>query len=251
MNSTEELAGGGAAPRGPAHHALGGELRDDRRGTRRGPPRARPSRPRASGSAGASPPCPTGCASPSAPTRRPAPSSSPCASSCPPGRPDGVEARSSPWPQRPGSWPVAAFVLLGPASAGRGARPRREEPRPGRPSCSSGRREARAKKRKPRTVQTTVPLSRVSRSLIQAVISSEDQKFFGHDGIDWAGDQGVGGDQREAGAGGARAAAPSPSSWPRTSTSAPRRASPGSCARPSSPAGWRTTSPRSASSPST
>jgi monofunctional biosynthetic peptidoglycan transglycosylase len=45
--------------------------------------------------------------------------------------------------------------------------------------------EARAKKRKPRTVQTTVPLGRVSRSLIQAVISSEDQNFFGHEGIDW------------------------------------------------------------------
>jgi len=45
--------------------------------------------------------------------------------------------------------------------------------------------EARAKKRKPRTVQATVPLSRVSRFLIQAVVSSEDQKFFGHEGIDW------------------------------------------------------------------
>ncbi len=45
--------------------------------------------------------------------------------------------------------------------------------------------ESQAKKRKPRTAQTTVPLSGVSRSLIQAVISSEDQKFFGHEGIDW------------------------------------------------------------------
>ena len=45
--------------------------------------------------------------------------------------------------------------------------------------------EARAKKQEPRTVQTTVPLGRVSRALIQAVISSEDQKFFGHEGIDW------------------------------------------------------------------
>ena len=31
-----------------------------------------------------------------------------------------------------------------------------------------------------------MPLARVSRSLIQAVISSEDQRFFGHAGIDWA-----------------------------------------------------------------
>jgi monofunctional biosynthetic peptidoglycan transglycosylase len=46
--------------------------------------------------------------------------------------------------------------------------------------------EARAKKRRVHTAQTTVPLFRVSRSLIQAVISSEDQKFFGHEGIDWA-----------------------------------------------------------------
>lgn len=47
-------------------------------------------------------------------------------------------------------------------------------------------REAKARKTTPRTVQTWIPLSRVSRSLIQAVISSEDQRFFGHGGIDWA-----------------------------------------------------------------
>jgi len=45
--------------------------------------------------------------------------------------------------------------------------------------------EARAKGRKPRTVQRFVPLSAVSRHLIHAVISSEDQKFFGHEGVDW------------------------------------------------------------------
>jgi monofunctional biosynthetic peptidoglycan transglycosylase len=45
--------------------------------------------------------------------------------------------------------------------------------------------EAKARKRKTRTVQVTVPLSRVSRFLIQAVVSSEDQNFFGHEGIDW------------------------------------------------------------------
>lgn len=47
-------------------------------------------------------------------------------------------------------------------------------------------REARARKRTARTTEVWVPLSRVSRSLLQAVISSEDQKFFGHGGIDWA-----------------------------------------------------------------
>jgi monofunctional biosynthetic peptidoglycan transglycosylase len=45
--------------------------------------------------------------------------------------------------------------------------------------------EAKARKRRAHSAQATVPLSRVSRSLIQAVISSEDQKFFGHEGIDW------------------------------------------------------------------
>jgi monofunctional biosynthetic peptidoglycan transglycosylase len=30
-----------------------------------------------------------------------------------------------------------------------------------------------------------VPLQRVSRNLIRAVLASEDQRFFGHDGVDW------------------------------------------------------------------
>jgi monofunctional biosynthetic peptidoglycan transglycosylase len=46
--------------------------------------------------------------------------------------------------------------------------------------------EARAKSRPVRRQQVVVPLSRISRHLIQAVIASEDQKFFGHQGIDWA-----------------------------------------------------------------
>jgi monofunctional biosynthetic peptidoglycan transglycosylase len=46
-------------------------------------------------------------------------------------------------------------------------------------------REAQKAKRPYRIVQTVVPLSQVSRTLIQAVIASEDQKFFGHEGIDW------------------------------------------------------------------
>jgi monofunctional biosynthetic peptidoglycan transglycosylase len=45
--------------------------------------------------------------------------------------------------------------------------------------------EARAKGRKPRFSQAMVPLSRVSRHLIHAVIASEDQGFFGHEGVDW------------------------------------------------------------------
>ena len=45
--------------------------------------------------------------------------------------------------------------------------------------------EAGQKGRRARTVQTWVPLSAVSRHLIHAVLSSEDQRFFGHYGVDW------------------------------------------------------------------
>jgi monofunctional biosynthetic peptidoglycan transglycosylase len=45
--------------------------------------------------------------------------------------------------------------------------------------------EAVAKGRKPRTVVIWVPLSHVSRHLIHAVLSAEDQNFFGHEGVDW------------------------------------------------------------------
>jgi monofunctional biosynthetic peptidoglycan transglycosylase len=45
--------------------------------------------------------------------------------------------------------------------------------------------EARRAGRKPRRAQAWVPLGRVSRHLIRAVLASEDQKFFGHDGVDW------------------------------------------------------------------
>jgi monofunctional glycosyltransferase len=47
-------------------------------------------------------------------------------------------------------------------------------------------REAKARGRSTRRSQTLVPISRISRWLIQAVIASEDQKFFGHQGVDWA-----------------------------------------------------------------
>ena len=46
-------------------------------------------------------------------------------------------------------------------------------------------REAKAKGRTAPRTQILVPVSRISRWLIQAVISSEDQNFFGHQGVDW------------------------------------------------------------------
>lgn len=45
--------------------------------------------------------------------------------------------------------------------------------------------EARAKQRKVRRVQVFIPITRISRHLIQAVVVAEDPKFFGHEGIDW------------------------------------------------------------------
>jgi monofunctional biosynthetic peptidoglycan transglycosylase len=45
--------------------------------------------------------------------------------------------------------------------------------------------EARKAKRTARSRQAFVPLSRVSRHLINAVVVAEDPKFFGHEGIDW------------------------------------------------------------------
>ncbi len=45
--------------------------------------------------------------------------------------------------------------------------------------------QAHEQKRKPRRVQIWVPLTRVSRHLIHAVVTAEDPKFFGHEGVDW------------------------------------------------------------------
>jgi monofunctional biosynthetic peptidoglycan transglycosylase len=45
--------------------------------------------------------------------------------------------------------------------------------------------EAGARGAKARVVQTWMPLEQVSRNLIQAVVASEDQRFFGHEGVDW------------------------------------------------------------------
>src|SRR5512139_1374235 len=46
-------------------------------------------------------------------------------------------------------------------------------------------REATARGRKARLAQSWVPLTRVSRHLIHAVLAAEDQNFFGHEGVDW------------------------------------------------------------------
>jgi monofunctional glycosyltransferase len=45
--------------------------------------------------------------------------------------------------------------------------------------------EAKAARRRPGHSQSWVPLSRVSRHLIHALLAAEDQKFFGHEGVDW------------------------------------------------------------------
>jgi len=45
--------------------------------------------------------------------------------------------------------------------------------------------EARRAGQTPRVQQSWAPLSRMSRHLIHAVLASEDQKFFGHEGVDW------------------------------------------------------------------
>ena len=45
--------------------------------------------------------------------------------------------------------------------------------------------EARAKGLRVRAAASWVPLAQVSRHLIHAVLASEDQNFFGHEGVDW------------------------------------------------------------------
>jgi len=45
--------------------------------------------------------------------------------------------------------------------------------------------EPRAKGRRAHAAHAWVPLASVSRHLIHAVLASEDQKFFGHEGVDW------------------------------------------------------------------
>ena len=45
--------------------------------------------------------------------------------------------------------------------------------------------EAKAAGRTARRTWSFVPIRRVSRHLVHAVLASEDQKFFGHEGVDW------------------------------------------------------------------
>ncbi|HVR69884.1 MAG TPA: monofunctional biosynthetic peptidoglycan transglycosylase [Vicinamibacteria bacterium] len=45
--------------------------------------------------------------------------------------------------------------------------------------------EARRAGRAVRTTHSWVPMGRISRHLVHAVVASEDQKFFGHEGVDW------------------------------------------------------------------
>ena len=91
-----------------------------------------------------------------------------------------LAARRRPRPARPSPPGCGSACPPAPRSA---RSPRRA--RSGRASCSSGEEEAKAKGRKARVAQSWVPLSRVSRHLIHAVLSSEDQNFFGHEGVDW------------------------------------------------------------------
>jgi len=79
---------------------------------------------------------------------------------------------------------LAAWVLLGLPS--RAAVRELAQANPGKTRLMLQREaEAVAKGRKPRTVVNWVPLTHVSRHLIHAVLSAEDQNFFGHEGVDW------------------------------------------------------------------
>jgi monofunctional biosynthetic peptidoglycan transglycosylase len=61
-----------------------------------------------------------------------------------------------------------------------------ERKAPGRTALMRQReREARRDDHEARTIQRWVPLDRVSSHLLHAVLASEDQRFFGHEGIDW------------------------------------------------------------------
>ena len=79
---------------------------------------------------------------------------------------------------------LAAWVLLGLPSRSTVSALAKENP--GKTRLMLQREaELAAKGRKPRTVASWVPLTRVSRHLIHAVLSAEDQNFFGHGGVDW------------------------------------------------------------------
>jgi monofunctional biosynthetic peptidoglycan transglycosylase len=83
-----------------------------------------------------------------------------------------------------GGLALAAYVWLG--LPGRGEVRALAATNPGTTGVMRQReKEARAAGRTPRRQQIWIPISRVSRHLVHAVLSSEDQKFFGHEGVDW------------------------------------------------------------------
>jgi monofunctional biosynthetic peptidoglycan transglycosylase len=79
---------------------------------------------------------------------------------------------------------LAAWVVVGlPARSEVRALATRNPPRTRLMEQRAG--EARARGRRARNLQRFVPLSAVSRHLIHAVVAAEDQRFFGHAGLDW------------------------------------------------------------------
>jgi monofunctional biosynthetic peptidoglycan transglycosylase len=83
-----------------------------------------------------------------------------------------------------GALALGAYVLLG--LPGRGDVRALARANPGLTGVMRQREaEAREAGRSVRRVQSWTPISGMSRHLVHAVLSSEDQKFFGHEGVDW------------------------------------------------------------------
>jgi monofunctional biosynthetic peptidoglycan transglycosylase len=74
------------------------------------------------------------------------------------------------WAGLPGRGEVAALARENPGPTALMRQRARESGKAGRPA---------------RRAQTWVPVSRISRHLVHAVLAAEDQKFFGHEGVDW------------------------------------------------------------------
>jgi len=79
---------------------------------------------------------------------------------------------------------LAAFVLTGLPSRGEVRRLVRETPLETSLMRQRAREAARAGRRL-RVRKAWVPLSHISRQLIRAVVTAEDARFFGHEGVDW------------------------------------------------------------------
>lgn len=84
---------------------------------------------------------------------------------------------------------IAVLVGLGLAYRGLPSRAEIRALRTANPKLTSlmrqREREAQLRKRKPVRAHSWVPLARVSRHLIHAVVTAEDAKFFDHEGVDW------------------------------------------------------------------